>query len=263
MEEKEERYDEGEDARENVRDHDEDCATDRYAVDVQGDDGDASRGENYHYVAQGGVKQRVEEVLVVVEPNTIANPIAMMVHFEHASVALAAVMRAVGLHSKAALADANATILLSLDRKVAWLPAGCLFVFARLLAIVVHKRLLRLLILVGHIVLEMRLPLHVFIGPQIFLVVGLIILDLLRTTFEERAAVCLIMMSACFEVGVCIAALELDTLRILPLRARLCSFVDASRQPVVALNLSRQLRLDGVASINTTKSIIAGYLGSS
>lgn len=68
-----------------------------------------------HVARDRRVEQHAHEVLVVVEADAVGNPGAVVVHFEDALVALAAVVTAVGLALEAALAHANATIVLTLN----------------------------------------------------------------------------------------------------------------------------------------------------
>ena len=62
------------------------------------------------------MEEHADEELVVVEPDTIRYPRAVMVHLEDASVALGAVMASVLLGLVAPLAYAHAAELLLLDR---------------------------------------------------------------------------------------------------------------------------------------------------
>lgn len=62
-------------------------------------------GESVH-VVDGVVDEGEEEVFVVVEPNAVAKPRAMVVHSHYAAIALSAVVCSHGLHTLALAAVA-------------------------------------------------------------------------------------------------------------------------------------------------------------
>jgi hypothetical protein len=61
------------------------------------------------------VNQKKEEELVVVEPNTVVDPRAMMVHLQDASTASRAMMGAVGFPILAFVTESHASILFNLQ----------------------------------------------------------------------------------------------------------------------------------------------------
>ena len=62
------------------------------------------------------VEEHVEEVFLVVEADAVGDPGAMMIHFENASVALAAVVSSVRLRYQTSLAQPDASVLFLLNR---------------------------------------------------------------------------------------------------------------------------------------------------
>ena len=73
------------------------------------------RGEYDPLASEGRVIEQADEVLVVEEADAVVEPRAVMVHFEDASVALAAVMAPIRLGLQASLAHADATEALPLN----------------------------------------------------------------------------------------------------------------------------------------------------
>lgn len=64
--------------------------------------------------AETGIEQHVEEVFVVVKSNAVGYPRAVVVHFQNAFVALAAMVTSIWLRSQTSLAHSNPSILFAL-----------------------------------------------------------------------------------------------------------------------------------------------------
>lgn len=117
MEEEEARDDDGKHASQHVGDYDEHGGA---CWDLGYLEGVAGHPAGAHGDDDGGrrcIEERVQEILVVAEAYAVANPVAMVIHLEHASVALAAVVSAVWLRPEASLAYAHSSILFSLYRE--------------------------------------------------------------------------------------------------------------------------------------------------
>ena len=64
------------------------------------------------------MNEHIHEELVVVEADAVGHPRAVMVHLQHAPIALRAVMASVGLGLVAPLADSNTAELFTFDRRL-------------------------------------------------------------------------------------------------------------------------------------------------
>ena len=87
-----------------------------WVVFAQSLDHDFVGCEYYQVAENAGVEEHHHEVLVIVEPYTVGYPGTVMVHFEHAFVALGAVMAAVWLSAQASLAHPHTAVLFAFER---------------------------------------------------------------------------------------------------------------------------------------------------
>jgi hypothetical protein len=91
-----------------------DCEVEVLRV-VTGFNEDGVTGDNNHPASDSAVEQHTNKVLVVVESYAVGNPGAVVVHLQNASIALRAVMTAVGLSFEAPMAYTYSSIFLFLD----------------------------------------------------------------------------------------------------------------------------------------------------
>jgi len=77
---------------------------------------DSMRCECYHVAGHRSVKEHTDKILVVVETYAVGNPRAMVVHFQYALIALAAMVTAIRFAFQAPLAHANTTFIFPFNR---------------------------------------------------------------------------------------------------------------------------------------------------
>lgn len=119
MERHEGRYNEGEHAGEDVGCHHEVAHLVVEGIRVaQCSRNDRITGRHDQQAGHRAVEKHVHEELVVVEADAVGNPGAVVVHFQNATITLRTVMTSVWLRLVAPLTDSDATVALTLDRRL-------------------------------------------------------------------------------------------------------------------------------------------------
>lgn len=73
---------------------------------------------DYHLASHGAVEQKIDEILIIVEPDAIGDPGAVMVHLQDTPVTLTAVMSSIGLSPQTSLTHSDATHLFLFNREI-------------------------------------------------------------------------------------------------------------------------------------------------